>query len=152
MRMLFTSDIHASSSHLFSMLSIADHQNVDSIIIGRDLIFPLPAGGIRSNKDRWKSDEWRKIFKQNTGSYPVEALYHAKTVCAFSRLSLCCDWVESDFRRMPFQCQGTELEHGLFRKMLICWTRQVCWVPSVHCVFSHDYGQRHRPGGRWIRI
>ncbi|MFC1489542.1 metallophosphoesterase [Thermodesulfobacteriota bacterium] len=38
MRILFTSDIHASSSHLFSMLSVADRQDVDSIIIGGDII------------------------------------------------------------------------------------------------------------------
>lgn len=38
MRILFTSDIHASSGHLFSMLSVADRQDVDSIIVGGDII------------------------------------------------------------------------------------------------------------------
>jgi Icc-related predicted phosphoesterase len=38
MKMLFTSDIHASSSHLFSMLSVADRQDVDSLIVGGDII------------------------------------------------------------------------------------------------------------------
>jgi len=38
MRILYTSDIHASGDHLFSMLSVADRQDVDSIIIGGDII------------------------------------------------------------------------------------------------------------------
>lgn len=35
---LFTSDIHASDSHLFSMLSIAEEEKVDCIIIGGDIV------------------------------------------------------------------------------------------------------------------
>lgn len=47
---LFTSDIHASNSHLFSMLSIAEKEKVDCIIIGGDIVphaLPdTPRGGI----------------------------------------------------------------------------------------------------------
>ena len=38
MRILYTSDIHASNRHLFSMLSVADKESVDCIIIGGDII------------------------------------------------------------------------------------------------------------------
>ncbi len=38
MKILYTSDIHASKGHLFSMLSAAEKENIDSIIIGGDLI------------------------------------------------------------------------------------------------------------------
>ncbi|MBN1849977.1 MAG: metallophosphoesterase [Deltaproteobacteria bacterium] len=47
MKILFTSDIHASIAHLFSMLSIAEKEKVDTIIIGGDVIphsLPDPAG------------------------------------------------------------------------------------------------------------
>ena len=35
---LYTSDIHASNTHLFSMLSIAEKEKVDCIIIGGDIV------------------------------------------------------------------------------------------------------------------
>ncbi len=38
MRILYTSDIHASKSHLFSMLSVADKESVDCVIVGGDII------------------------------------------------------------------------------------------------------------------
>ncbi len=38
MNFLYTSDIHASRDHLFSMLRIAEREDVDSIIIGGDLV------------------------------------------------------------------------------------------------------------------
>ena len=42
-KVLYTSDIHASDTHLFSMLSTAEKEGVDSIIIGGDIIpHPLP--------------------------------------------------------------------------------------------------------------
>ncbi|MBW1847122.1 MAG: metallophosphoesterase [Deltaproteobacteria bacterium] len=37
-KILYTTDIHASPDHLFSMLSIAKNEGVDSIIVGGDLI------------------------------------------------------------------------------------------------------------------
>lgn len=38
MRILYTSDIHASDKHLSSLLAVADRENVDGIIIGGDLL------------------------------------------------------------------------------------------------------------------
>ena len=38
MKVLYTSDIHASSTHLFSMLSIAEKDGVEAVIIGGDII------------------------------------------------------------------------------------------------------------------
>jgi Icc-related predicted phosphoesterase len=38
MKVLFTSDIHASDSHLSSMLSIAEREKVECLIIGGDII------------------------------------------------------------------------------------------------------------------
>ncbi|MBN2060077.1 MAG: metallophosphoesterase [Deltaproteobacteria bacterium] len=38
MKLLFTSDIHASNTHLFSMLSTAEKEMVDVLIMGGDLI------------------------------------------------------------------------------------------------------------------
>lgn len=38
MKILFTSDIHASDTHLFSMFSVAQRENVDGIFIGGDLV------------------------------------------------------------------------------------------------------------------
>lgn len=38
MKILYTSDIHASPKHLSSMLSVAKQENVDAIIIGGDLV------------------------------------------------------------------------------------------------------------------
>ncbi|QTA84416.1 metallophosphoesterase family protein [Desulfonema magnum] len=38
MKILFTSDIHASDTHLFSMISIAEKAKVDCVIIGGDII------------------------------------------------------------------------------------------------------------------
>jgi uncharacterized protein len=38
MRFLFTSDIHASYDHLFSMLQIAGKKSVDAVVIGGDII------------------------------------------------------------------------------------------------------------------
>ena len=38
MKALFTSDIHASDSHLFSMISTAEKETVDCVIIGGDII------------------------------------------------------------------------------------------------------------------
>ncbi|MBW1836896.1 MAG: metallophosphoesterase [Deltaproteobacteria bacterium] len=38
MKIFYTSDIHASGNHLFSMLSIAEDKTVDAIIIGGDIV------------------------------------------------------------------------------------------------------------------
>lgn len=38
MKVLFTSDIHAAKGHLSSMLTLAEHESVDAVIIGGDLI------------------------------------------------------------------------------------------------------------------
>ena len=38
MRIIYASDIHASSNHLFSMLSIAEREAVDGIVIGGDIV------------------------------------------------------------------------------------------------------------------
>lgn len=38
MRVLYTADIHASHTHFFSMLSIAEKEEVDCVIIGGDLV------------------------------------------------------------------------------------------------------------------
>ncbi|MBW1893060.1 MAG: metallophosphoesterase [Deltaproteobacteria bacterium] len=38
MKILYTSDIHASNSHLVSMLSVANKESVDCIIVGGDII------------------------------------------------------------------------------------------------------------------
>lgn len=38
MKIFYTSDIHASDQHLFSMLSIAENKTVDAIIIGGDIV------------------------------------------------------------------------------------------------------------------
>jgi len=38
MKILYTSDIHASDTHLFSMLSVAEKEEVDCIIIGGDIV------------------------------------------------------------------------------------------------------------------
>jgi len=38
MNIFYTSDIHASGNHLFSMLSIAEDKTVDAIIIGGDIV------------------------------------------------------------------------------------------------------------------
>ena len=38
MKVLFTSDIHASDSHLYSMISTAEKEAVDCVIIGGDII------------------------------------------------------------------------------------------------------------------
>ncbi len=38
MKILYTSDIHASDTHLFSMLSVAEREEVDCIIIGGDIV------------------------------------------------------------------------------------------------------------------
>lgn len=38
MKFLYTTDIHASHKHLFSMLSVARNEDIDSIIVGGDLI------------------------------------------------------------------------------------------------------------------
>lgn len=38
MKILYTSDIHASATHLSSMLSVADKEEVDCIIIGGDIV------------------------------------------------------------------------------------------------------------------
>ncbi len=38
MKILYTSDIHASKGHLFSMLTVAEKKNIDRIIIGGDII------------------------------------------------------------------------------------------------------------------
>lgn len=38
MKILYTSDIHGSNTHLFSMLSIAEEEQVDCIIIGGDIV------------------------------------------------------------------------------------------------------------------
>ena len=46
MKILYTSDIHASDTHLYSMLSIAENEQVDDIIIGGDIIpHALPKRG-----------------------------------------------------------------------------------------------------------
>jgi Icc-related predicted phosphoesterase len=56
MKILFTSDIHASTTHLFSMLSIAEKKKVDAIIIGGDIIphslpDPLRIGVLQTHAD-----------------------------------------------------------------------------------------------------
>jgi Icc-related predicted phosphoesterase len=38
MKVLYTSDIHASPTHLFSMLSIAEEKSVEAVIVGGDII------------------------------------------------------------------------------------------------------------------
>ena len=38
MKILYTSDIHASDTHLYSMFSVAEKQEVDCIIIGGDIV------------------------------------------------------------------------------------------------------------------
>ncbi len=38
MKILYTSDIHGSNTHLYSMLSIAEEEKVDCIIIGGDIV------------------------------------------------------------------------------------------------------------------
>ena len=38
MKLLYTSDIHASRRHLFAMLAAAEDHAVDSIIIGGDIV------------------------------------------------------------------------------------------------------------------
>ena len=38
MKLLYTSDIHASDSHLFSMLSVVEAENIDGLIVGGDII------------------------------------------------------------------------------------------------------------------
>jgi Icc-related predicted phosphoesterase len=38
LRVLYTSDIHASHTHFFSMLSVAEKKEVDCVIIGGDLV------------------------------------------------------------------------------------------------------------------
>ena len=38
MKILYTSDIHASDTHIFSMFSVAQRENVDGVFIGGDLV------------------------------------------------------------------------------------------------------------------
>lgn len=38
MKILYTSDIHASDTHLSSMLSVAEREGVDGILIGGDIV------------------------------------------------------------------------------------------------------------------
>ena len=38
MKILYTSDIHASDTHLSSMLLVAEREDVDGIIIGGDIV------------------------------------------------------------------------------------------------------------------
>jgi Icc-related predicted phosphoesterase len=60
MKILFTSDIHASKKHLFSMLSTAESKAVDCIIIGGDIVpHALPT---RKNLIERQADYLKETF------------------------------------------------------------------------------------------
>ena len=71
MKILYTSDIHGNNTHLFSILSIAEEEKVDCIIIGGDIVpHTLPdmaRVGILKTQARYLKDVFiptRKNFKQ----------------------------------------------------------------------------------------
>ena len=61
MRVLYTSDIHASHTHLFSMLSVAEREEVDCLIIGGDVVpHYLP------ERARYGQIEAQALYLENT--------------------------------------------------------------------------------------
>jgi Icc-related predicted phosphoesterase len=61
LRVLYTSDIHASHSHLFSMLSVAEREEVDCLIIGGDVVpHYLP------ERARYGQIEAQALYLENT--------------------------------------------------------------------------------------
>lgn len=62
MNILFTSDIHAGARHLFSMLSTAEEQGADGIIIGGDLVPHYLSDSRRAGILRAQANYLRKVF------------------------------------------------------------------------------------------
>jgi uncharacterized protein len=62
MRFLFTSDIHASYDHLFSMLKKAGENCIDAVVIGGDIIPHYLPGFDRSEILNAQADYLEKIF------------------------------------------------------------------------------------------
>jgi uncharacterized protein len=62
MRFLFTSDIHASYDHLFSMLEIAGKKSVDAVVIGGDIIPHYLPNFDRNDILNAQADYLEKIF------------------------------------------------------------------------------------------
>lgn len=61
MRVLYTSDIHASHTHFFSMLSVAEKEEVDCVIIGGDVVpHYLP------ERARYGQIEAQALYLENT--------------------------------------------------------------------------------------
>jgi Icc-related predicted phosphoesterase len=61
MKVLYTSDIHASHTHLFSMLSVAEKEEVDCVIMGGDVVpHYLPERG------RYGQIEAQALYLENT--------------------------------------------------------------------------------------
>jgi len=71
MRILYTSDIHAGSGHLTSMLSVAARERVDGVVIGGDLV-PHGLPGIRRMgvlkvQDRYLRDTFIPAIREFKG-------------------------------------------------------------------------------------
>jgi Icc-related predicted phosphoesterase len=62
MKILYTSDIHAASSHLKSMVSVAEKENADTLIIGGDLIPHYFSPGRQKNVLQSQKDYIETVF------------------------------------------------------------------------------------------
>ena len=75
MKILFTSDIHASNTHLYSMISIAEREKIDCLIIGGDVVphyLPDTAGiGVLKVHGKYLEDVFIPVitdFKKRTST------------------------------------------------------------------------------------